>query len=55
MILTFMGTGASEGVPGAFCQCPDCLKARKIGGREFRSRSQMLINQDLLIELGPET
>lgn len=55
MILTFMGTGASEGVPGAFCQCPDCLAARRLGGRELRSRSQMLVNRDLLIDMGPET
>lgn len=55
MILTFMGTGASEGVPGAFCQCPDCMEARKLGGRELRSRSQLLVNHDLLIDLGPET
>lgn len=55
MILTFMGTGASEGVPGVFCQCPDCMEARKLGGRELRSRSQLLVNRDLLIDMGPET
>lgn len=55
MKITFMGTAASEGVPGAFCQCQDCKKARELGGRELRSRSQVLINTDLLIDMGPET
>lgn len=55
MKLTFMGTGASEGVPGIFCRCEDCKKARQLGGRELRSRSQLLINQDLLVDMGPET
>ena len=55
MILTFMGTGASEGVPGAFCQCPDCMAARRLKGRELRSRSQLLVNEDLLLDMGPET
>ncbi len=55
MRITFLGTGASEGVPGIFCQCEDCKTARKLGGRELRSRSQILVNQDLLVDMGPET
>ena len=55
MRITFMGTAASEGLPGAFCQCRDCMEARKLGGRELRSRSQILVNEDLLVDMGPET
>lgn len=55
MRITFMGTAASEGLPGAFCQCRDCMEARRLGGRELRSRSQILVNEDLLVDMGPET
>ena len=55
MRITFMGTAASEGLPGAFCQCRDCMEARKLGGRELRSRSEILVNEDLLVDMGPET
>jgi len=37
-----------------FCRCEVCEKARKLGGRDFRKRSSLLINRDLLIDLGPD-
>ncbi|MDE7084923.1 MAG: hypothetical protein K2O81_06730, partial [Clostridia bacterium] len=55
MKITYLGTGAAEGVPAMFCSCPFCDKLRKSGDvREFRTRSQVLIDGDLSIDFPPE-
>ena len=54
MKLTFLGTGAAEGIPSPFCDCPTCENARKTGGRSNRRRQSILINDSLLIDLGPD-
>lgn len=54
MKLTFLGTAAAEGVPAIFCNCTTCIETRKIKGKNVRKRSSMLINDDLLIDLGPD-
>lgn len=54
MRLTFLGTAASEGYPNAFCGCAACDAARNTGGRNIRRRSSALINDDLLIDIGPD-
>lgn len=55
MKLQYLGTAAAEGIPAAFCTCPVCRHARMHGGREIRSRSQMLIDGELLIDFPPDT
>ena len=55
MKLKYLGTGAAEGIPAMFCNCELCRKAKAMGGKEIRSRSQTLINDDLLIDFGPDT
>lgn len=55
MRLKYYGTAAAECVPGIFCTCEACEKSRKAGGRNIRTRSQALINDDLLIDFGPDT
>lgn len=50
MELTFLGTAAYEGIPALFCNCPHCIRARQLGGKNIRTRSQALINDDLLID-----
>ena len=55
MHLTFLGTGAATAVPLPFCTCPTCRTARVRGGRDRRRRSALLVNDDLLIDLGPDT
>ncbi|MDE7454836.1 MAG: hypothetical protein K2M64_03295 [Clostridia bacterium] len=55
MKLTYLGTGAAEGVPSLFCQCDNCKKSRALGGRNIRSRSQALINDELLIDFPADT
>lgn len=54
MILTFLGTAASEGYPDVFCICTNCTEARRLGGTSLRKRCSALINQELLIDLGPD-
>src|SRR4051812_7715991 len=54
MQATFLGTAASEGYPDAFCGCANCERARALGGPSLRKRSSLLINDDLLIDLGPD-
>lgn len=55
MEILYMGTGAAEGIPALFCHCRVCENARKQKGREQRTRCQALINQELLIDFGPDT
>lgn len=54
MNLTFLGTSASYAYPEAFCSCGHCGQARALGGPSLRKRSAALINDDLLIDLGPD-
>jgi phosphoribosyl 1,2-cyclic phosphate phosphodiesterase len=54
MVITFLGTAAAEGYPNAFCRCANCERARALGGPSLRKRSSALINDDLLIDWGPD-
>lgn len=55
MKLKYLGTGAAEGVPSLFCQCANCKKSRELGGKNIRSRSQALVNDELLIDFPADT
>jgi len=54
MRFSFLGTGGAFGYPQPFCLCDDCQKARQEGGKNIRKRSAALINNDLLIDIGPD-
>lgn len=54
MKIRYLGTGAAEGVPAAFCNCPVCQRAKKMGGREVHTRSQVLIGDNFGIEFPPD-
>jgi phosphoribosyl 1,2-cyclic phosphate phosphodiesterase len=54
MRITFLGTGASTSYPLAFCRCEYCNRARRVGGKDHRKRSSIVINDDLLIDMGPD-
>jgi phosphoribosyl 1,2-cyclic phosphodiesterase len=54
MKITFLGTSAANAFPEPFCSCANCQGARGEGGRSLRKRSSALINDDLLIDLGPD-
>lgn len=51
----FLGTAAYEGVPSLFCECEVCRKSSAEGGRNMRSRSQALVNGELLIDFPADT
>lgn len=55
MKLKYLGTAAAEGIPAAFCSCPLCENARQHRGREIRSRSQMIIDDELMIDFPPDS
>lgn len=51
MKITYLGTGAAEGIPALFCNCDYCTAARAEG--RVRSRSQLLID-DLSVDFPPD-
>ena len=53
MRIRYLGTAAAEGFPAVFCNCAACKMARELG--ELRTRSQVLIDETLLVDLPPET
>lgn len=55
MKLQYLGTAAAEGFPGIFCACEACENARKKGGKNIRTRSQAIINDELLIDFPADT
>ena len=54
MKLKYLGTGAAEGVPAAFCNCSTCAEIRRRGIGEFHSRSQLLVDGVLSIDFPPD-
>ncbi|MBO5525992.1 MAG: hypothetical protein J5993_04505 [Clostridia bacterium] len=54
MKITYLGTAAAEGIPAVFCNCATCKEARKRGGRELRTRSQVLIDDSFCVDYPPE-
>lgn len=55
MKLTFLGTAAAEGWPALYCSCEGCKNSRITKGKNIRTRSQSLVNDDLLIDFPPDT
>jgi phosphoribosyl 1,2-cyclic phosphate phosphodiesterase len=55
MRVMFLGTSAAEGWPAVFCQCANCRRARSAGGKNVRTRSSILVNNDLKIDFPPDT
>ena len=55
MKIRYMGTAALERIPAIFCNCPNCQKALAAGGKNIMTRSQALIDDQLLVDLNSET
>lgn len=54
MRIEFLGTAAAEAFPDPFCDCQHCEASRRAGGKSLRLRASVLINDDLIIDLGPD-
>lgn len=55
MRLKYLGTAAAEGWPALFCRCEACERARVLGGKNIRTRSQAIIDDRLLIDFCSDT
>lgn len=55
MEIQYLGTAAAEGWPALFCSCEICTRAREIGGKELRTRTQSIVDGKILIDFPPDT
>lgn len=55
MKIKLLGTAAAEGIPALFCTCPICQHAMKKKGRNIRTRAQVLVDDDLLVDFNADT
>lgn len=55
MTIRILGTAAAEGWPALFCDCEACRTARSLGGKNIRTRSSLLVDGALKIDLPPDT
>lgn len=55
MKIKYLGTAAAEGIPAISCTCSVCVRSKKAGGRNIRSRSQAVIDDKLLIDFNSDT
>lgn len=55
MKVTFLGTAAATAMPLPFCNCNICKEANKRKGKDIRKRASVVVNKDLLIDLGPDS
>ena len=54
MKLQILGTAAAEAMPAMFCTCSYCKEARRLGGKDIRTRSGAIIDDQLLIDFSPD-
>ena len=54
MRLQFLGSAASESVPALWCECENCRKAARLGGRNLRRRTAYLVGDHTLVDFGPD-
>ncbi len=54
MKIRYLGTAAAEGIPALFCNCEYCRSARREGGKNLRSRAQVLLDETLSIDFPPD-
>lgn len=55
MKILYMGTAAAEGWPALFCSCPICQEAREKRGQNLRTRTQALLDDELLVDFPPDS
>ncbi len=57
MLVYFIGTGGSEGIPAHLCTCPTCTEARKFGFAQRRPSTLAVITENgkaLLFDVGTD-
>jgi phosphoribosyl 1,2-cyclic phosphate phosphodiesterase len=54
MRLNYYGTGAAEAIPALYCSCSICENARKVRGKEIRSRHLTTVDGDIQFDLSPD-
>lgn len=55
MKIQFLGTAAAEGAPALFCTCKHCMYARKVKGKEIRTRAGSIVDDVLKLDFGPDS
>ena len=55
MRLHYLGTAAAEACPALFCRCPQCELARRVKGKEIRTRSGAIIDGKIKLDFGPDS
>jgi len=53
--LIILGTGAAEGIPALFCECPLCREAAARGGKDFRTRASYQFGDTLKVDWPPDS
>jgi len=51
----FLGTAAAEGIPNPFCRCDICREAWRLGGKDIRTRSSVIIDDVLKIDYSADS
>lgn len=54
MKVKILGSAAAECMPALWCECATCKYARQHGGKDLRRRTSYLIDEDILVDLGPD-
>ena len=55
MRVKILGTAAAEACPAIFCECENCREIRRKGDpRDLRRRASYLLDEDTLIDFGPD-
>jgi len=54
MKIKVLGSAAAECIPAIWCECDICKQARERGGKEIRRRTSYLIDNDTLVDFGPD-
>ncbi|MFA5205011.1 MAG: hypothetical protein WC708_11475 [Lentisphaeria bacterium] len=54
MQIKILGSAAAEGIPALWCECETCGQAREKGGKDIRQRASYLIDDDTMVDFGPD-
>lgn len=55
MKIHFLGTAAAEGFPNPFCRCRACGEARRLGGKNIRTRSSVIIDDVIKVDYSADS